>query len=193
VSKTSLYRHFNKAGRLLYVGISHDPFRRFQQHADKSWKADVTRVEIEYHESLDHALFAEATAIRDEDPLYNSRRPMPVHPDDVVRKEKPALKTGNWEALPGKGDKRTLVYTILPDDGMAVPKLKSLAASIGDGFGIAFADISERGGEFSDLIKLAQIPGTRILTDRLDAFSEEVIALLSKRGVHVQELRSAMT
>lgn len=70
--KTALYRHFDKRGNLLYVGISLYPIARLITHTSKSvWAKSIARVEIEYFEHKGHALYAEFLAIRKENPLFN--------------------------------------------------------------------------------------------------------------------------
>jgi hypothetical protein len=68
----SLYRHFDNAGRLLYVGISLNAFHRLAQHKQHShWFSRVAHVEIERFPTRMAALLAERAAIRDEKPLHN--------------------------------------------------------------------------------------------------------------------------
>lgn len=68
----SLYRHFDAAGRLLYVGISLNALSRLSQHkSESSWFFNITRVEIEQHPTRAAAAAAEIEAIRTEDPLHN--------------------------------------------------------------------------------------------------------------------------
>lgn len=70
--RTALYRLYGEADALLYIGISHQPEVRFEQHADqKKWWPLVTRREIEWFDDRPAAAVAEATAIRAEDPEYN--------------------------------------------------------------------------------------------------------------------------
>ncbi len=69
---TSLYRHFDKDGALLYVGVSFNPFVRSQGHSNGSvWFERISRIEIEQFETRDAALDAEFNAIQKERPLYN--------------------------------------------------------------------------------------------------------------------------
>ncbi|MER5843221.1 GIY-YIG nuclease family protein [Streptomyces prasinus] len=69
---TALYRLRDKTGRLLYVGISDSPLRRWPEHAaDKPWWSDVSDLSLEWLESRPAALAAEAHAIQTEKPLYN--------------------------------------------------------------------------------------------------------------------------
>lgn len=69
---TALYRLYNSAETLLYIGVTDNPDRRFKQHRDsKPWWPQVTRKTIEWHPSRGRALTAEAAAITAETPAYN--------------------------------------------------------------------------------------------------------------------------
>jgi excinuclease UvrABC nuclease subunit len=69
---TSLYRLYDSAGRLLYVGISHDVHSRIRTHrTDKHWGAEVADARLEVYPTRASALSAEANAIRRERPRYN--------------------------------------------------------------------------------------------------------------------------
>ena len=70
--RTSLYRHFNKAGDLLYVGVSLSALHRLGQHSDHSeWFRSIAKVTIEHFETRSEALNAEREAIGKERPLHN--------------------------------------------------------------------------------------------------------------------------
>lgn len=70
--RTALYRLYDEAGALLYIGISHQPEVRFEQHADqKEWWPLVDRREVEWFGDRLTAATAEAAAIRSEDPEHN--------------------------------------------------------------------------------------------------------------------------
>lgn len=70
--RTALYRHFNAAGDLLYVGISLNAVARLCQHRQAApWFPDIARVEIEWLPTREAALDAEKAAIRSERPLHN--------------------------------------------------------------------------------------------------------------------------
>jgi len=74
--KTHLYRHFDKDGALLYVGISLNALNRLGQHSDHSdWYNSISRVEIEVLDTREMALDAEAKAIFDEKPKHNIMQP----------------------------------------------------------------------------------------------------------------------
>lgn len=68
----ALYRFYDDAGVLLYVGITADPGSRFKQHqGDKPWWTEVAHIRIEQLPTRAAVLAAERTAIRDERPLWN--------------------------------------------------------------------------------------------------------------------------
>jgi predicted GIY-YIG superfamily endonuclease len=68
----SLYRFFNSAGDLLYIGITNRVPRRLDQHGDdKPWYLEVADVKVEHHPNRHAALAAEKTAIKTERPKYN--------------------------------------------------------------------------------------------------------------------------
>jgi hypothetical protein len=79
---TVLYRHFDAAGQLLYVGITAEARggRRWEEHeADKPWFHLVAHTTVSApYPSRALALYAEAVAIRDENPLHNICRPDPA-------------------------------------------------------------------------------------------------------------------
>ena len=76
--KTALYRHFDKEGNLLYVGVSLNAIERTISHRDKShWHQDIARIEIEWHHSRSAAYYAEKKAIQSEHPRYNIRDASP--------------------------------------------------------------------------------------------------------------------
>jgi len=74
--KCALYRHFDKAGKLLYVGVAIQPISRTRDHSHTAeWFHRVVRIEIEWCASREAALWAEGTAIKNEKPEFNIIRP----------------------------------------------------------------------------------------------------------------------
>lgn len=68
----ALYRFYDRAGELLYVGITRDPGARWSRHAaDKPWWHQVQRIAIEPMPDRAIALAAERDAIKAENPRYN--------------------------------------------------------------------------------------------------------------------------
>lgn len=67
-----LYRHFDDAGRLLYVGVSLSAlFRLLQHHSTAHWGEEIVTVTIERFATRAEVLRAEREAIENESPLYN--------------------------------------------------------------------------------------------------------------------------
>lgn len=90
MSKTDLYRHFDKDGRLLYVGVSYGAISRLQQHAKNgaAWVDQIAKVTVEKFKSRELALAAEVKAITSEHPIHNVRSvprpPKPKPAQDLV-------------------------------------------------------------------------------------------------------------
>lgn len=73
--RTALYRLYDTAGVLLYVGVSDKPLVRWAQHAaEKAWWPDVAKLTLTWHDTRELALDAELCAIRAERPRHNSPR-----------------------------------------------------------------------------------------------------------------------
>jgi hypothetical protein len=72
--RTAVYRFFDKAERLLYVGIAFDPGERWKRHAAVArWWKDAVDNTIDWYDTRAEAERAELTAIRYEKPIYNKR------------------------------------------------------------------------------------------------------------------------
>lgn len=70
--ETCLYRHFDAAGRLLYVGISICLAQRTSSHRLRAeWFRDVRNITVEWFASREIAEAAELSAIRSEHPIHN--------------------------------------------------------------------------------------------------------------------------
>lgn len=69
--RTALYRLFDLADQLLYVGIAYNPADRWLAHESNAWWPDVARDSIEWHPSRELAAAAEVAAIQTELPLHN--------------------------------------------------------------------------------------------------------------------------
>lgn len=69
-----LYRHFDGAGILLYVGISLSAINRLEAHRKTSpWFWNIARVEVQRFPTREQCEHAEKTAIDTERPLFNLR------------------------------------------------------------------------------------------------------------------------
>lgn len=69
---TYVYHFYDRQGRLLYVGITNDTRRRWEQHAaDKPWWHLVARKERVLYSSREEAEKVEEHQIRTQRPMYN--------------------------------------------------------------------------------------------------------------------------
>lgn len=68
---TTLYRHFDGDGTLLYIGVTGNPARRMLAHRRQPWWPAVERTEQEQYDTRAQALDAEFVAITTEHPLHN--------------------------------------------------------------------------------------------------------------------------
>lgn len=77
--RVALYRHFDAAGQLLYVGIATNFSNRTSQHsANSPWLARFAhRVEAVWLPTREAALAAERYAIQAEAPIFNKVHAMP--------------------------------------------------------------------------------------------------------------------
>lgn len=79
----AVYRFFDSSGDLLYVGLTNDTDRRFEQHAAlKPWWPEVDRIEVDWFNVRFEAEANESVAIWQERPRYNILSPIAIrnHP-----------------------------------------------------------------------------------------------------------------
>jgi len=70
--KPKLYRHYDKKGTLLYVGVSLSFFRRLANHKSYSrWFDQVTTITLETFETKEEMLQKEKEVIKKEKPKFN--------------------------------------------------------------------------------------------------------------------------
>lgn len=67
----AVYRLYDDAGNLLYVGVTGNLGRRLDNHAEKRWFLLVSSITLEWFRDRATAEDAEFAAIRDEEPQYN--------------------------------------------------------------------------------------------------------------------------
>lgn len=81
VERTAVYRFFNEAGALLYVGMSKAPSRRKWQHKRTAeWYSEIARQDVVWFDDVIPASVEEQRAILAECPLYNRMMPPWDHP-----------------------------------------------------------------------------------------------------------------
>lgn len=66
-----VYRCYDADRRLLYVGCTRQPAKRWQSHGDKPWRPQVVAIEWEPHPDFRSGRAAERDAIQTERPAYN--------------------------------------------------------------------------------------------------------------------------
>lgn len=69
--QAAVYRLYDAAGTLLYIGSAYNPERRYRQHGTKPWWPLVARRAKEWHQSKADAYAAEMAAIATERPAHN--------------------------------------------------------------------------------------------------------------------------
>ena len=91
---TALYKHFDDTGKLLYVGVAGNTWKRTKEHSKASqWFTRIARIQIVHFPSREKALEAERIAIMEENPECNRLRPDPGH----GRKEEKRCEKEYWE------------------------------------------------------------------------------------------------
>jgi excinuclease UvrABC nuclease subunit len=69
---TAVYRAYDHSGKILYVGVSDEPGKRFSKHeAAGLWFDRCRRLEIDWYDSRSEALMHEARLIHELQPKYN--------------------------------------------------------------------------------------------------------------------------
>lgn len=71
---TAVYRAYDRAGKLLYVGCSIHPYTRMEQHRGTVWFPRLARFTVHTYKNRWIALEVEALAILTEEPEYNVTR-----------------------------------------------------------------------------------------------------------------------
>src|SRR6185369_1982919 len=75
-----LYRHWDAAGSLLYVGITGNLATRLRGHRQTaSWFPKIANITLQHFPDKDTLLAAERRAIAEEDPPYNKRLKVGLH------------------------------------------------------------------------------------------------------------------
>lgn len=67
----AVYRHWNAAGELLYVGTTSDPDRRWAAHYWQPWRPLVAASQVTWFPTRGLAFLAEWVAIDTEHPIHN--------------------------------------------------------------------------------------------------------------------------
>ena len=101
----TLYRFYDTAGALLYIGITANPPARFRAHSkEKDWWRTVTTIRVESHPDRVSVLAAERAAIVQERPrhnvMHNGTGASSVDKGGVPQLDRLApIQPGDWVAL----------------------------------------------------------------------------------------------
>jgi hypothetical protein len=82
----AIYRLYDAGGQLLYIGSSHQPAVRQQEHRKKPWGGEIARREDRWYRNRAVAYAEETAAIQAELPKYNltdNPAALPSEPDDA--------------------------------------------------------------------------------------------------------------
>jgi predicted GIY-YIG superfamily endonuclease len=75
LGRTALYRLYNAADEVIYIGITDDLKGRMEWHAaNQTWWPEVTRRTVAFYPDWDAADAAETLAIAAEKPIYNKAK-----------------------------------------------------------------------------------------------------------------------
>lgn len=140
---TTLYRLYDKADCLLYIGTSADAQTRWEQHArEKLWWSSVARAAVEWHPDRTTAMAAERAAIKAEAPLHNDK----ATPNEVVFPYR-----GNRSPSPASRLRRAVVEHRTALDRLAVAVDRAALS------GLTAAEIAEQAElTEADVMRLAQ-------------------------------------
>ena len=82
----ALYRHFDKDGQLLYIGVSANTMARLSQHQQTAqWLIKAVKMTTEWFSDRQIALEAEKIAIEKEKPIHNIKHNAAVHPPAALK------------------------------------------------------------------------------------------------------------
>jgi predicted GIY-YIG superfamily endonuclease len=135
--RTALYRLYDAAGHLLYIGITTDQKTRFASHATyKSWWKQVARDDVTWLQGTwQEALATEAAAIRVEKPKFNGKHNAQVAP----------FSADAWPTIdaPPRGKASALADLVRAEitsgrwrPGMRAPRREDIADASGVGVGV---------------------------------------------------------
>jgi len=147
---TTVYRFFGLRKRLLYIGVTRRGYHRIHQHSrDKEWWQEVRSATFEHFPTRQEALWAEAEAIRVENPVYNMQ----------MGQLRPAARPG--ELRPSKAGTETILSR---DETMALLDKQAMRYFKMSGLELLHAwhagDVSVEDERFGYVVNLlAQIDG----------------------------------
>lgn len=127
---STLYRVYDAAGALLYIGITNDPAERFGAHAGlKPWWHEAVRIDLEHFDTREVCARAELAAIRSEHPRHNivgAQRLQAVIREDALER---FFGARGWVADPAATERFDLLAERRAWDEFAVQE--GLSAALG--------------------------------------------------------------
>lgn len=102
-----VYRFYDDCARLLYVGCSMDPLKRWEQHAGREFWPYVTHADVRGPWERKVALAIESEAIEAEYPFFNCRRAYDRARRDHNAAVSQAMVRDGWGARPDYDDETT--------------------------------------------------------------------------------------
>lgn len=133
-----LYRHFDKAGNLLYVGKTNRPWpKRMREHQKYApWFLDIANVSLEVFLSEGALSTAEIEAIQKERPLHNKHYVLVGHQPTVTPEPAPPRVLGDWLNYPIKSKVGSALWNIVDVAeyyGTSTSELEAWAHALGVG------------------------------------------------------------
>lgn len=148
-TRTALYRFYDADEKLLYVGITDDPWRRWREHVrDKPWYPQVKHQAVTWYDARTAAEVAEYVAIRCEGPRFNIAgavrpvaievrpvavkvlaEPAPQPPRPAVELAAPGPEPAPAEPVVLDHRRRTLFVILLCINWAFLPSLPGMPAS----------------------------------------------------------------
>jgi predicted GIY-YIG superfamily endonuclease len=99
--RTALYRFYDGQGKLLYAGITNDPWRRWREHVrGKPWYPQVKHQAVTWYDSEWQARRAETRAIRAELPEFNIAGAVKPLDRFAVGRELAVIVAAIWIGIP---------------------------------------------------------------------------------------------
>lgn len=120
--RAAVYRLYDDAGHLLYIGSAYDPEERQGYHKHKAWGSEIARREDRWYHDRAMAYTQETAAIEAERPKYN------VIDNPVVPSARSAFDPDNPEAQ--SEAVRRVMNALEAADGITDPEARSRAQAL---------------------------------------------------------------
>lgn len=177
----ALYRLFDETGRLLYVGISVDPGKRFAQHrSDKTWWSEVRNMTVQPMPTRQAALDAEREAIKNERPRHNA-----VHNERTENVDPSVAICRSLDAIDEFVVKR--ICKVLGDNAIGPALLDRMIWSVVPDHYSAYVDARDGGCTDEEAVDAANRAADRSANTELVRYLEERAVLRGVSATHADE------